>query len=289
MTDRPPRWRVEARHHRLADGRTALLRPMARDDADAVARFFADLTAREIYYFFALDEAGAHRLATEVETAPAYRLLAVEAGRVLGYAFLQWNDDGRPPGFGICLSDGAQSAGLGRGLIEHLFDSAADSGVGRARLNVHPDNWRALRLYQRVGFRLVGDFVNRHQGVVQYWMEVDLTAPRPTIDESITVVPRRGPGVAQPAARVVAALEARRGRRPLVLDRPARPDSALVLVADLGAERTAWGHETGPPWDASEEGEGWIVRLDERTTLVAGGGPAALARAAERYARGPDG
>ena len=288
MTARPPPWRIEAREHHLGDGRAVMVRPLEPADAGAMAEFFAGLTEREIYYFFRLDEPEARRLATDAPRAPAYRLLAVERSRALGYAFLQWHGD-RPPNFGICLSDGAQSVGLGRALIGHLLDSAAASGVDRARLSVHPDNWRALRLYQRSGFRLVGDFVNEHQGRVQYRMETDLSAPGPAIDESLTVIPRGGLGVASSAARVQAALEARRGRLPLVLDRPARSDGEVVLVADLGPERTAWGHESGPARGAAGATEGWITRLDGRTTLVAGSGPDALARAAERYARSPGG
>jgi ribosomal protein S18 acetylase RimI-like enzyme len=265
----------------LADGRALELRPLRPGDADAIARFFAALTEREIYYFYALDEERARQLALDADRDPAYRLAAVDAdGAVWGYMYLQWNDDGRAPVYGACLRPGAQSAGLGRAMIACLLGSAAASGVPAARLSVHPDNWRALRLYQRSGFRLTGDFLNEQQGVRQYRMEVDLSQPPPLITDEVTVVPRGGLGLALPAARVQAALEAKLGRRPLVLDRPARPGGALVLVADLGPEATPWGSTTGP---APEPSDGWSARLDACTELIAGNGPDALALAVDRY------
>jgi ribosomal protein S18 acetylase RimI-like enzyme len=286
---RPPRWRVDAsRRVLLNDGRAALLRPVAPGDADLMAEFFGALTEMETYYFFPLDEARARQLALDAESDPAYRLIAVGTiqgvERALGYMFLQWRE--AVPAYGACLRSGVQSGGLGRVMIDHFLDSAAASGVGRIKLTVHTDNWRALRLYQRAGFRLTGEFVNERQRVPQYQMEVDLGTPRPPMDEEITVIPRGPAGVAIVAARVQDALEAARGKRPFLLDRLARPDGKAVLVADLGGITSPWSPLIGPPASDGTPADGWLTALDDRHELVAGVGVAALESAARRYVVG---
>lgn len=281
---RPPAWRVAPmREVALRDGGRALLRPLTPADADAMAAFFAALSARDVYYFFHLDEAGARALALDAERAPAYRLVAVDGaaadGRILGYAFLYWGSE-EAPTFGVCLRSDAQSRGLGAALVDHLLGSASDSGVRRARLTVHPDNGRALRLYQRAGFRIVGEFVNQHQGAKQYRMEADLSAARPAILEGLAIVPLGGIGVGTAAAEVQTAIARNTGRLPLVLDRPARPRSPAIFVADLAVPGPRWGPGDG----GRPDGADWIVSLDEAHVLIGGVGVAALARACRRYA-----
>ncbi len=195
----------------LPDGREVLLRPVAVSDAAGMADFFASLGESETYYFFALGEAEAGRLALKADEALAFRLVAVGdlggGAAVLGYAFLEWRDEG-PPEFGVCLRPGSQSGGLGRVLMDHLFTSARASGVRRVYLTVHPENARALLLYQRFGFVLVGEFVNDHQGVKQYRMELDLGSHPPSLAEDVVVVAQGGVGIAGAAFRVQGALEA---------------------------------------------------------------------------------
>src|SRR5689334_20857478 len=89
-----PRRAIEPVRRVLADGRGAILRLLAPGDDGLMAEFFASLTAREIYYFFPLDDVAARRLAHDAGQDPACRLVAVGelAGRerILGYMFLDW-------------------------------------------------------------------------------------------------------------------------------------------------------------------------------------------------------
>ncbi|HEV8636442.1 MAG TPA: GNAT family protein [Chloroflexota bacterium] len=274
----PARWLT------LQDGRVVLLRRLTPADAEALAEFFASLTEREIYFFYARDADEARAIALHSERDRAYRLIAVarvgDEPRILGYFYLEWRDD-ETPSFGACLRPGVQSAGLGRAMIDHLLTSAASSGVERARLSVHPDNPRALRLYQRAGFRVTGEFVNQHQGTPQYRMEADLQNPRPEIDPTLTIVPYGAPGAATIAADVQAGVLARTGRLPLILDRPATPSSRLLLVVNLARPPTPWGDDE----DRTGGDTGWVAALDRRHTLVAGVGLDPLREAARRYLR----
>src|SRR5438093_8282513 len=103
---RPPPWRIDgSRRVSLSDGRAVVLRPVAPRDAELMAEFFGALTEMETYYFFPLDQARARQLALDVESDPAYRLIAVGTiegiERVLGYMFLHWGDS--VPAYGACL------------------------------------------------------------------------------------------------------------------------------------------------------------------------------------------
>ena len=304
----PPPWLVDpARHLTLRDGRPIVLRPIRPADGDLLAEFFAGLTEREKYYFFGLEAEAARRIALEIERDPAYRLIAVGelAGReaMLGYMFLQWKleeerageahpediGDRALPEYGACLREGAQSSGLGRAMISHLLDSAAASGVVKARLTVHTDNSRALRLYQRAGFRLVGEFINAEQSVKQYKMEVDLQAPRAELTSDVTIVPRGRLGVGRPAASIQEAVAKALSIWPFILDRPARSGSRVIFVADLSAAAQAalLATKTGDSSEAVRTdwpSTGWIVGLDADHLLVGGTDAAAVERACRRVA-----
>ncbi|MBI2942444.1 MAG: GNAT family N-acetyltransferase [Chloroflexi bacterium] len=282
-----PTWQVAARRTvLLEEGRSATLRPVAVGDADFMAEFFASLTEREKHYFFWLDEERARRLALDIERDPSFRLIAVGEHdgcvRVLGYMFLESKDEG-PPTFGACLHPGAQSRGLGRAMIDHLLTSAAESGLDRACLTVHPDNWRALRLYQRMGFVLTDEFVNTHQRVKQYRMEADLRSPRPAITEEVTVVPHGHLGIGVAAARVQRAIELATGWRPLILDQPAHPTSRVIHVAEFGP-LAGTPIAVRPEWQRSVVTVGWIVTLSPGHLLIGGSTGPAADLAARRFA-----
>ena len=280
-------WRVDPATATLRGGRDVLLRPVVAADAAGMADFFASLGEAEAYYFFALGEAEAGRLALEADQAPAFRLVAVGdldgGSAILGYAFLRWGDED-PPEFGVCLRPGAQAGGLGRILMGRLFGSARASGVRRAYLTVHPENARALLLYQRFGFVLVGEFVNDHQGVKQYRMEVDLATGPPALAEDVVVVAQGGVGIAGAASRVQGALEGLLGVRPPLAGRPpADGGGKCVLVSDLSAVP---GASLDSPLLRSPGpgGTAWIVGLDPHRLLICGLGVESADRAARRYA-----
>ncbi len=284
---RAPRWRVGPAASTLPDGREVLLRPVAVSDAAGMADFFASLGESETYYFFALGEAEAGRLALKADEALAFRLVAVGdlggGAAVLGYAFLEWRDEG-PPEFGVCLRPGSQSGGLGRVLMDHLFTSARASGVRRVYLTVHPENARALLLYQRFGFVLVGEFVNDHQGVKQYRMELDLGSHPPSLAEDVVVVAQGGVGIAGAAFRVQGALEALLGARPPLAGRPpVDGEGGCVMVSDLSAVPGA--SPSSPLLRFPRPGgAAWIVGLDPHRLLICGLSVDGADRAADRYA-----
>ncbi len=52
----------------------------------------------------------------------------------------------------IAVAPGARGRGLGRRVLDHLLDHAAQGGCRRIHLEVRADNHAAIRLYEDVGF-----------------------------------------------------------------------------------------------------------------------------------------
>jgi ribosomal-protein-alanine N-acetyltransferase len=82
-------------------------------------------------------------------------LVAVEAGRVLGFAGLcDYPDEAFVQTIGVARA--AQGRGLGARLLRALLEEAARRRARRVALEVRADNERAIGLYERFGFRREG-------------------------------------------------------------------------------------------------------------------------------------
>ncbi len=77
----------------------------------------------------------------------------------VGYFFL-WYFDERVPLLGIGLLDAYQGRGLGRQMMDMLVAEARANGNEGVELTTMQDNDRAFALYQKVGFRYLGDVNN---------------------------------------------------------------------------------------------------------------------------------
>jgi ribosomal-protein-alanine N-acetyltransferase len=56
----------------------------------------------------------------------------------------------------ICIARARQHQGAGRQLLEYLMELCRDHGAERMFLEVRPSNRRALRMYRRAGFEIIG-------------------------------------------------------------------------------------------------------------------------------------
>lgn len=84
-----------------------------------------------------------------------YSVVLELGGKVIGYGVMSVAA-GEAHLLNIALSDAARGAGNGRLLLEHLLEVAVRSGVEGMYLEVRPSNQRALELYDRAGFRIIG-------------------------------------------------------------------------------------------------------------------------------------
>jgi phosphinothricin acetyltransferase len=89
-----------------------------------------------------------------------HRLVAVEDGRVVGWAALS------PVSERCCYSGvaensiyvapEAQGRGVGRMLLERLVADADRAGIWTIQTGIFPENVASVQLHQRCGFRIVG-------------------------------------------------------------------------------------------------------------------------------------
>lgn len=95
-------------------------------------------------------------------TLPDDRAVVAEAdGKVVGACWVRTTDeyghiDDATPSFSISLYKPYRGQGMGSAIMRTLLGELREAGYARASLSVQKEN-PALRLYERMGFRIVGD------------------------------------------------------------------------------------------------------------------------------------
>jgi phosphinothricin acetyltransferase len=89
-----------------------------------------------------------------------HRYVAVEEGRVVGWVAAH-PVSSRPCYRGVVehsvyVHDEFQGQGIGRALLERLFESTEADGIWTIQTGVFPENEASLKLHERCGFRVVG-------------------------------------------------------------------------------------------------------------------------------------
>jgi ribosomal-protein-alanine N-acetyltransferase len=85
-----------------------------------------------------------------------YTSLVLEhGGKVIGYGIMSVAA-GEAHLLNLALSESARRMGHGRRLLEHLMQLATLAGADGMYLEVRPSNLRALTLYERAGFEVLG-------------------------------------------------------------------------------------------------------------------------------------
>ncbi len=145
----------------LRDGSTLRLRPPARDDGDALVRFFAELSDQSLYRRF-----HGHPSVDADLVAPDLEPDWVERGALLGavatdegenvvtlasYVLLR---DREVAEVAFAVADGYQGRGIGPRLLEQLAARAAKRGITRFVAEVIADNEPMLRVFSEAGFSL---------------------------------------------------------------------------------------------------------------------------------------
>ncbi|MCL2519766.1 MAG: GNAT family N-acetyltransferase [Spirochaetaceae bacterium] len=67
-----------------------------------------------------------------------------------------------------------RNKGLGKKLLLALEDEAHKRGVGTIRLDTF--NWQGPKFYQKLGYKLVGQYENKEEGFAELFFVKDLTA-----------------------------------------------------------------------------------------------------------------
>ena len=167
-------------HLILPTGETIVFRPLAPDDDGALADFLQNLSpqTRRFSTYASYDLAAAQEMCEAINRYDKLRMVATSGQRIVAlfeFSFGLVNDDiKRYQSYGIaldersdcrfgpCLADNYQDRGLGSQLLPAMLDIAHRFGKQRMILwgGVLADNARAIRYYEKNGFRLLGKFHN---------------------------------------------------------------------------------------------------------------------------------
>ncbi len=142
----------------LRNGVTAIVRPMALTDADALGDFYLSVPRQDFRFYcpYKLDRPTAAKHAAEADKPNwAVIVIASPEGEIGGYAWYRWDNDQSPEStFGICIRPTWQNSGAGRAIIARLLEVARVVGPPVMNLTVQLANDRAVALYQKMGFKI---------------------------------------------------------------------------------------------------------------------------------------
>lgn len=90
----------------------------------------------------------------------AHRLVAVDAGRIVGWAALSPISDrccyAGVAEHSVYVAEAARGRGVGRALLAALIESTEAAGIWTLQSGVFPENEASVALHLRAGFRVVG-------------------------------------------------------------------------------------------------------------------------------------
>jgi len=135
-------------------GGIMLIRKLNKTDTEKFYEFFTALSERTKYFFHPhpFDRETAEKLCNERDKN-IVRFVVIIDEKIVGYGFL-WDLDKDFPSLGICIRDGFQGKGIGKGLMEYLINFAKKKDKKGLVLTVYEDNEHALCLYKKYGFEI---------------------------------------------------------------------------------------------------------------------------------------
>lgn len=103
---------------------------------------------------FDTDRLSRRSLSRLARSGTAALLVAACRGRAAGYALVLYRKGAKAGRlYSLAVAPEHGSSGLGRALLEAAEEDASARGVYALRLEVREENFRAIRLYERAGYR----------------------------------------------------------------------------------------------------------------------------------------
>ena len=175
----------EKKRINLKDGRTCILRPVERKDAEAMIEYLRIVSSETPFLLRNEDEvtytveAEEHLLENKRNDPREIMMVAEVEGIIAGNCGIVSNGNLRRVyhrcGFAIALKEAYWNLGIGSAMMDYAFSLAKEMGYEQAELEVIADNEQAISLYEKLGFRKYGQFPNNMkyrngQYADAYWM-----------------------------------------------------------------------------------------------------------------------
>jgi len=158
---------------KLKDGRMILLRPEVASDLEMLWEMYSTLSEESLRFLPApftrdLVEGWVRNLNFDY-VLPILAICEVDGKeRIVGAATLQFFHDNvnkHKAEFGIAIHDDFQNLGLGTLLTLDMVEIARRKGLKKVCLNVVLGNNRAMKVYERCGFKVEGLMLMNHFNV----------------------------------------------------------------------------------------------------------------------------
>ncbi len=155
----------------LRNREKVLVRMFHPEDSERLLEFFIkglSPDSQDLFFAHGLDPDLVEWIRMEPNSDRVFRLIALKDDRIVGYAY--WRDQITRPGvplLSIAVADSHQGIGLGTFLMNCLIDEARRRRMRGIELHVFKHNQRAISLYKKLGFEMVGQTVDRLQWVME--------------------------------------------------------------------------------------------------------------------------
>ena len=147
---------MQAREHRLTDGRTVIVRPVRAGDEGALAQFYAGLSSRTRHLRFQrFDGVISDTLMqfySNVDQARHIAFVGESEGRIVGDARCVANPGTRSCELGIVVADDWHHTGMAQLLMAALESAAREQGFERIKGLVLAENADMLDFVKQLGF-----------------------------------------------------------------------------------------------------------------------------------------
>jgi acetyltransferase len=146
----------------LKNGQEVLLRPIKPEDEPLWLAMFQSFSEESIRYrFFQTLKDTPHEVRVRYCNIDYDREMAIVAElteegrrRILGVGRLSIEPDGKTGELAFIIGDQWQGLGLGTKMVDYVIEIAKDMGVETVYAVMLPDNYRALNLTKKMGFKL---------------------------------------------------------------------------------------------------------------------------------------
>jgi acetyltransferase len=146
----------------LKDGREVLLRPIKPEDEPLWLEMFQSFSDESIRYrFFQILKDTPHEVRVRYcnidydrEIAIVAELTEEDRKRILGVGRLSFEPGGKSGELAFIIGDQWQGLGLGTKMVDYVIEIAREMGVETVYAIMLPDNYRALNLTKKMGFKL---------------------------------------------------------------------------------------------------------------------------------------
>ena len=143
----------------MGDNTTGLtIRFLADADVPKIPPFFEGLSeaSRSFYHPYPFDQDAVTKIAAELHNPSCVHMGAFSDEKLVGHVWYRGGGGDGYPGLGVAVVDAFHNKGIGQRLMGQIEGIARERGEQGLALTCYRENYRAIRVYAKQGYRLVG-------------------------------------------------------------------------------------------------------------------------------------